>query len=516
MRVSLICILMLIGIIAGSQDVKSSSSTIYNPMNAICNDSVKLTLNVNATDTTGELRLLLFVPGIFDEMFEYSVFEMQSQNGHFETLVPIETSVTNLGIKLLDESGPLLVGMVTLTKDKDLIMEASPNPDGEWSVKINDESGFNTSIMTNHPGNQGAELSEIMMRFCAYHQGQGKGEPSFETSDFNDWNIVTQKLDSLYEVRKRYALDSREIPLDKRDWVENNMKCIFAVSWRLPIVERIDSTLLLPVVNKEPPVEYFNFLREIDLSEKLLDRTIYSGLYTFMRSLLVHHPLLNTLHGNLSQTERRDRWRAALDKNGVEATEFLLDMLAATRLQMQIDRAVPLDSCQIKDMEAELPYDLVSIIKNHNSTLLKELADKDRRIDLKDGQFSFDKFISDKFEGHPVVVDVWESWCGICISMQGKIAKMGLEEKYPDVRFLYICSTETSDEQWIKYAANQKGTSLRISESDKYALLKRYQFTGLPAVLYLDANHCIISSSEGFTGMRDFEKELKRISRKGE
>lgn len=52
-----------------------------------------------------------------------------------------------------------------------------------------------------------------------------------------------------------------------------------------------------------------------------------------------------------------------------------------------------------------------------------------------------------KYEGKTIVIDVWASWCSDCIKGMPKVK--ALQEKYPDVTYLFI-SMDKNHDSWLK------------------------------------------------------------------
>lgn len=99
-------------------------------------------------------------------------------------------------------------------------------------------------------------------------------------------------------------------------------------------------------------------------------------------------------------------------------------------------------------------------------------------------EITFEKIL-EKYKGKVVVIDVWASWCSDCI--KGFPSYKELQEKYPDVTYLYI-SMDRNWEKWIVGAEMHmlKGEHFWVEEGMKGVFGKSIDLDWIPRYMVVD------------------------------
>ena len=93
----------------------------------------------------------------------------------------------------------------------------------------------------------------------------------------------------------------------------------------------------------------------------------------------------------------------------------------------------------------------------------------------------------DKFQGKPMVIDFWASWCPDCIKGMPKVH--ALQEQFPDVTYVFL-SFDKTREAWIngidKYGTKGKNYFLGRDKWKNGALSKAIELDWIPRYMVLD------------------------------
>ena len=329
-------------------------------------------------------------------------------------------------------------------------------------------------------------------------------------SAYQSWHQVRDyQLNTMLPGQLKSAFDDRRIPEYAKPWFLNSLKCRFAAIEILPYVKAAER--MNGLVVDEPPMEAYTFLNEIDYSSDLLKRLPYTGLKSFIYALLRFPNGGFDKIGDMAIAEWENNVAKKLSPALKSPSGLLLDLLAGMSYIEQIEvNNIPLSETQIANIAEGFTDDIGLIVLNKNKEFLA-LANHSDLLDFSEETFDLKSFMRAKFDGRPVVVDFWNTWCSPCIDAFYRTVELK-KEYSPEIAFLYISNTSSPEYSWRELATKFGGTQIRVSEDDYDSMLSRYNLSALPSYIFFSKTHKVIYKFTALGELRDFEAKLSKIA----
>lgn len=133
-----------------------------------------------------------------------------------------------------------------------------------------------------------------------------------------------------------------------------------------------------------------------------------------------------------------------------------------------------------------------STAMNTNTSLGKHLLSISNNINLYQANHQnindLLNAIQNKYKGKTIIIDLWATWCGICISDMKKSTEIKKELKKLPVEIVYLCG-DSSLEHWktMTTKLTLSGEHILLNESLSAELLKLFNFQGYPNYLLIDS-----------------------------
>ena len=330
---------------------------------------------------------------------------------------------------------------------------------------------------------------------------------------YESWeNVRAYELDSVWPALLREAMNGKGISEKELPWVVNNLKWRFAAEGILPYVK--GAAIFAGVKVDEPPMEAYSYLDSIDYSPNVfLKKTMYYNQRALLEYLL-HYPCGGfEAIGETPVDEWQERLSQRLAPAMKERPKLLLDLLAGMSYISQIERHEPLTERQKENIDRGFTDDIGRIVLARNEKLVASLGEHTALQDLSERVFRLKEFIDSAYAGRPVVVDLWNTWCGPCLMAMGQTEGMKQEFADTDLVFLYVSDTTSPLEEWKRRAVEIGGEQVRVNDGASRDLLEANSLTGFPSYLFFDRDHRLVHAQTSFPGQARYRALLEQIAR---
>ena len=326
-------------------------------------------------------------------------------------------------------------------------------------------------------------------------------------------DVVKIQTDSIWPAFLNESLKGCIIPVHARDWVMNSLKMRFASQCVMPYVERAKD---YDIIVDEPPIEAYDFLDSIDYNPD-----VFLLAHPLSPQRLFISNIMRFIDGGLEDIGERPvkEWKEYMDRKLAPAMEerpkLLLDLLAGMSYVRQLEEEKPLTPIQIKNINEGFTDDIGKIVLARNEALVARLEKKEKAElrNMTDEAFDLKKFIDENYKGRPVVVDLWNTWCGPCMQAISQSEETKQEFAGSDLVFLYVADDSSPEDEWSRKAEAIGSKQVRVSTDTSAAILKSHNLEGFPSYLFFDRDHNLVHSRTAFPGPRGFRELLLEIAR---
>ena len=154
----------------------------------------------------------------------------------------------------------------------------------------------------------------------------------------------------------------------------------------------------------------------------------------------------------------------------------------------------------------QLPSTFRELIRNKNNELLQLIeANKNKTgftaNDIKDvANEDIFPFITSKFRGKPILLDVWATWCGPCIAANKEMKPIKAELAGKDIVYVFVAGDNSPLETWENMIPDLPGEHFRLSADQWSYFTKTFGVNGVPSYFFIDREGNIKEKFVGYPG----------------
>ncbi|MDE6267979.1 MAG: TlpA family protein disulfide reductase [Muribaculaceae bacterium] len=489
---------------SGRQSGEETSSSPFGPG--------KTTVSVDLSSVPDSLltdaSVILMLPSIFDERFEPEMIDLKPEGKVYSATVLVERDLTTSGLIIDTGAGRLATALISLRRDSTLTVTSLPaDPDGNYAVQFSDTTGFNSYPVTFCPENPVMGAQTAMEMAC---MKLTESDPWFAPADLADPALLSSKMDTLYARHLSRAAEESNVDINRFPWLENYLHSVFVARWVLHFDLMAQQYFGFEV--DTIPAAVLSKIGSFDFESALANADPQVGIRQLLESINRAVPGIEPI-GETPVKEWIASAGAALSPYVPEPSPLLLPLLATMSYYDQISANKPLTDNQIAEIKANFPDSgLAQLLLMKNEQRVKALTVPSVQDELSDADFTLQSYIDAQFPGKPVVVDLWNTWCGPCRQAQKITDPVIKDPAYSGVVFMTVCDPSSPKDEWLRMTPSLPGHHVRISEASAERLAKTYGVEGFPTFLFFDRDHKLVTQHLGFESLDSYINNLNSIN----
>jgi thiol-disulfide isomerase/thioredoxin len=252
--------------------------------------------------------------------------------------------------------------------------------------------------------------------------------------------------------------------------------------------------------------KYYSIKSDLDLNDA---KMLYSYLLPYLQKALLEDSILNISSIKdtpiaLWQNEVKNKISGLVGFNQGRYYDLLTAYAYANQIDNQTECLTNKQIDNIKSFFKNHNPGIINILLSDNNRLISQLAKgSDCHIctipKVADNKQLIDAIVS-RYKGKTVLVDLWETWCGPCMSGLLQMENIKEKLKKEGVVFVYIACSSSPKKTWEERIKRIGGEQYYLSDKEKDAIMDGFGFEGIPSyVIYGKEGH-LKNKFTGFPG----------------
>lgn len=278
---------------------------------------------------------------------------------------------------------------------------------------------------------------------------------------------------------------------------------------------------------EEPDKSYYSFLKEYHLNDPEL---LYLSFdYSkFMQELLSVKAFQIPQIKDISIKQWIDTVKCSIKETvGFDSGQFY-DLLAANAYATLLCQyKKPLSTVQkanIREYYETHNKDIAQILLDIDKSVVEEISQhtdvkvnptpialKKENVSLQVSPNKLMDNIISKYRGHVVLVDLWATWCPVCLYGINKMKDIEKDLKKKRVIFVYITNTTSPKKLWQEKIKTIGGEHYYLTEKEMDSILDSMNTDAFPTYLFYNKQGKLKNKILGFPGTEIIKNELLKL-----
>jgi thiol-disulfide isomerase/thioredoxin len=192
---------------------------------------------------------------------------------------------------------------------------------------------------------------------------------------------------------------------------------------------------------------------------------------------------------------------------------ILFDLMQVNGLFNNIKDFILVEEAQI----AQLPSDYQALVRNKNNELRQLIEANTNKTGFTENDIEkvADKdvfpFILSKFKGKPILLDIWATWCGPCLTANEEMKPVKKELADKDIVYVFVAGENSPLETWKNMIPDLPGEHFRLTETQWNYIGRTFGIEGVPTYFFIDREGNIKAKQIGYPGAQRMKEYLLQL-----